>query len=52
MTLLRIFTLVMLTGFSWLLVFNEVNPDNVISTFLFSLFLSVVLSLVRFNQQK
>lgn len=47
----RIFTLTTLTGLAWLTLFNQLTKSNIIETVLFSLFLSLVLFLIRFNQK-
>jgi hypothetical protein len=49
--LFRIFTLTTLTGLAWLTLFNQLTKSNIIETVLFSLFLSLVLFLIRFNQK-
>ncbi len=49
--LFRTFTLITITGLAWLTLFDRLTEKNIIQTVLFSLFLSLALYLVRFNQK-
>jgi hypothetical protein len=48
---IRTFILVTVTGLAWLLLFDQLNQETIIKTTLFSLFLSLALSLIKTNQQ-
>jgi hypothetical protein len=48
---IRTFILVTVTGLAWILLFDQLNQETIIKTTLFSLFLSLALSLIKTNQQ-